>query len=107
MLFRSDKQEKIKPSEINEGTKLEYYEKEIVGEKKLVSVNETRARHFAKWLMDGTLDRVAVPMFNTDNKEAIKTYLDTIKDFDSSKSSKTCRAGIEFLKKKIDCFNFS
>lgn len=103
----TDKQEKIKPSEIKNDTKLEYYNKKVVGEEKLVSVNEARARRFAKWLMDGTLDRVAVPMFNTENKEAIKAYLDTIKDFDSSKSSKTCRAGIEFLKNRIGVDEYS
>lgn len=96
----NENQEKIKPSEIKDDTKLEYYKKKVKGDKMLISVNETRARHFAKWLMDGTLDRVAVPMFNTDNKEAIKAYLDTINGFDLSKSSKTCIAGINFLKKK-------
>lgn len=98
----NENQEKIKPSEIKNDTKLEYYNKKVIGEKKLVSVNETRARHFAKWLMDGTLDRVAVPMFNTENKEAIKAYLDTLEGFDLSKVSKTCRAGIEFLKNRIN-----
>ena len=103
----TDKQEKIKPSEIKNDTKLEYYNKKVVGDKMIASVNETRARHFANWLIDGTLDRVAVPMFNTENKEAIKAYLDTLEGFDLSKCSKTCRAGIDFLKKKIDGFNFS
>ena len=96
------RQEKIKPSEINESTKLEYYKKKVKGGKMLTSVNGTMARRFAKWLMDGTLDRVAAPMFNTDDKEAIKAYLDAIKDFDLSKASKTCRAGIDFLKSRIN-----
>ena len=98
----TDEQKKIKPSEIKNGTKLEYYNKKVVGDKMIASVNETWARHFAKWLIDGTLDRVAIPMFNTENKEAIKAYLDTLEGFDLSKVSKTCRAGIEFLKNRIN-----
>lgn len=96
-----DEQKKIKPSEITETTKLEYYTNQVSGEKKFISITETRARRFARWLKDGTLDRVALPMFNTDNNEAIAAYLDELKDFDPTKVSKTCLAGIEYLKNKL------
>ena len=98
----NDKQEKIKPSEINKDTKLEYYQGEIKGDSNRVMVmNEKRAKHFANWLKEGKIDRVALPMLNTDNIDAIKTYLDALKDFDLSKASKTCMAGLIFLKKKL------
>ena len=99
-LFDSDGN-KVKPSEIKEDTKLEYYNGEICGDRSLVSINETRARRFAKWLKDGTLDRVAQPMFNTNNKDAIKAFLDEIKEFDLTNASKTCKAGLLYLNKKI------
>lgn len=98
----NDKQEKIKPSEIDKDTKLEYYQGEIKGDSNRVMImNEKRAKHFANWLKEGKTDRVALPMLNTDNIDAIKTYLDALKDFDLSKASKTCMAGIIFLKKKL------
>ena len=99
-LFNVEKK-KIKPSEISNDTKLEYYTAQVSGEKKFISITETRARRFARWLKDGTLDRVALPMFNTDSKEAIAAYLDELKDFDPTKVSKTCLAGINFLKNQI------
>jgi len=100
-LFDKDRN-KIKPSEIDRNTVLEYYSEDISGDKKLVSINESRARRFAKWLKDGTLDRVAQPMFNTDNRDAIMAFLDEIKDFDLTNASKTCKAGIMYLKKIVE-----
>ena len=69
---------------------------------KLVSINETRARRFARWLKDGTVDRVAQPMFNTDNKDAIRAFLDELEGFDLTNVSKTCKAGLLYLEKKLN-----
>jgi DNA polymerase elongation subunit (family B) len=100
-LFNS-KQEKIKPSEINEDTKLEYYDSEIKGDKENKWVNETRAKRFAKWLKEGTIDRVPKPFLNTSNGVVIKAFLDGLDGFDFVNASKTCQAGIMYLIKKLD-----
>lgn len=94
----NDKYEKIKPSQITNETKLEYYNKKIKGDKNISTIDETMAKEFAQSLMDGKVNRVPLPMLNTDNKEAIKTFLDGVKNLDQTKISKTCLAGINFLK---------
>ena len=63
----NEAQKKIKPSKINGETRLEYYTKDVVGDRQCVSINTTRAKRFARWLKNGTLDRVALPMLNTDD----------------------------------------
>lgn len=98
----NDEKEKIKPSEIDNSTRLEYYNGDVVGDNEFKSVNETRARRFARWLKNGSMDRVALPMFNTSSKESIEAYLDELKDFNLNGASKTCLAGINFLKKKVE-----
>lgn len=97
----NEAQEKIKPSKINGETRLEYYTKNVVGDRRCVSINTTRAKRFARWLKNGTLDRVALPMLNTDDKAIVNVYLDELNGWDYSVASKTCQAGIQFLKKKI------
>ena len=97
----NEAQKKIKPSKINGETRLEYYTKDVVGDRQCVSINTTRAKRFARWLKNGTLDRVALPMLNTDDKAIVKVYLDELNGWDYSVASKTCQAGIQFLKKKI------
>lgn len=97
----NEAQEKIKPSKINGETRLEYYTKDVVGDRQCVSINTIRAKRFARWLKNGTIDRVALPMLNTDDKAIVKVYLDELNGWDYSVASKTCQAGIQFLKKKI------
>lgn len=94
----NDKQQKIKPSEITENTKLEYYNGKINNTNKNVFIDETKTKYFAKWLINGTIDRVPLQILNTDNKKIINAFLDGIKGIDTSRVSKTCLAGINFLK---------
>lgn len=100
----NDKQEKIKPSEINDDTRLEYCRREdfLTPTYNYSWLNETRARRAGKWLIEGTLDRVPIFMFNTKNLDYIKAFLEAVKDLDLSKVSKTCKAGIIFLKSKLE-----
>lgn len=103
----NDKQEKIKPSEINEQTKLEYYSKPINTDRDFRWLTKQRAKIMAIKILDGTVDRVSVALLNTDDISCIEAFLKEFKDMPLGTFSKTCQAGIMFLKRKIDGFNFS
>lgn len=92
----NDKKEKIKPSEINENTKLEYCTN-IEGYNGTLHPKGFKIQCMAKWLMRGIIDRVPVEILNS-NKSTKKEFLSHIKDWDYSQTTKTCRAGIEFIK---------
>ena len=94
-LFNS-KQEKIKPSQINSNTELEYYTDEITHE--AADTRITKVVLMAKMLKNGTIDRVPVEILNLKKKQRIQAFLDVLGDFDMSKVSKTCQAGLMFLK---------
>ena len=93
----NDKQEKIKPSEINENTKLEYYKGEF-GDNFTLHPKGFTIKCMAKWLMRGIIDRVPCEILNS-NKSTQKQFLSYIGDWDYSNTSKTCRAGLQFLKR--------
>lgn len=97
----NDKQQKIKPSEVTEQTKLEYYNKDVTPTNNNKWLNERRAKRQAQWLKEGYIDRVPLPLFNTTNKELIKVFLDELGSWDYSNTTKTCKAGIQFLKRKL------
>ena len=97
-LFNS-KQEKIKPSQINSDTELEYYTDEITHE--AADTRITKVVLMAKMLKNGTIDRVPVEILNLKKKQRIQAFLDVLGDFDMPKASKTCQAGLMFLKNKI------
>jgi hypothetical protein len=98
----TDKQEKIKPSEISNETKLEYYADKIETSTRgfLYLKDKQRVKIMAKTLKSGVIDRVPIQLLNTRNMDAVKVFLNELKGWDYSNTSKTCRAGIEFLKKK-------
>ena len=96
----TDKQEKIKPSEISDSTNLEYYDGKIDYSPTLHPKGFT-VKCIAKWLMRGELDRIPIEMLNS-NKSTVKEFLSYLDEWDYSNTSKTCRAGIQFLKKKIN-----
>ena len=103
----NDRQQKIKPSEITEGTKLEYFNKSIVTDFKISNLDEKKASIMAKMIKNGTCDRVPMFLLNTENKKIVRAFLDELGDVSFSSFTKTCQAGIQFLKRKIDGFNFS
>jgi hypothetical protein len=51
--------------------------------------------------MRGELDRVPIEILNS-NKSTVKEFLSYLDEWDYSNTSKTCRAGMQFLKKKIN-----
>ena len=98
----NDEQEKIKPSEINEQTKLEYYSKPIDTSTDFRWLTKQRARIMAIKLLDGTVDRVSVALLNTNNNECVEAFLNELKYMPLHTFSKTCQAGIMFLKNKMN-----
>ena len=97
----NDKQEKIKPSEINEQTKLEYYTKPIDTDRDFRWLTKQRAKIMAIKILDGTVDRVSVALLNTNDISCIEAFLKEFKDMPLGTFSKTCQAGVQFLKKKL------
>lgn len=103
----NNKQQKIKPSEITSNTKLEYYTKPIVIDTNFKWLTKQRAKTMAKMILDGTIDRVSIALLNTKDMDCVKAFLDEFEYIPLGTFSKTCQAGIQFLKNKIDGFNFS
>ena len=100
-LFNSN-QEKIKPSEINKDTKLEYYSSNIVVTKFAVCTNriaESLGRQVAE---NDTFDRVPIGILNSDKKRMKVFYYSFMKNYrKDTEYSKTCLAGLQYLKKMI------
>ena len=97
----NDKQHKIKPSEITENTKLEYYKKSIETDTKYRWLTEDRARRMSKMVLDGTIDRVPMAILNTENLKIVMAFLKEWEYMPLCTFSKTCQAGINFLKMKL------
>lgn len=100
-LFNNE-QKKIKPSEINSETKLEYYNDSI--DVNDIDPNVKQIVTMAKMLKNRTIDRVPISILNMKKKQRIKLFLDALGDFDLAITSKTCQAGILFLKRKLTDF---
>ena len=100
-LFNS-KQEKIKPSEINEDTELEYYVNLENHLYKDDMIGDEWIGDKAKQLADGVIDRVPISILNGWDYEAYWFY--TFFFFfqrDDVQYSKTCLAGLQYLKRYI------
>ena len=96
----NDKKEKIKPSEVNNETHLEYFNDYEVFKKAKWLPADTRNPHFyAKALANGKIDRVPSWFLNRPTKEGREFYEVFIKNYrDDIQYSKTCLAGLYFLK---------
>ena len=106
-LFKEN-QEKIKPSEINENTKLEYNKHKVEG------ANESFCRYgefmfFAKMCANGSLDRVPCRVLNSEAK-GMEVFLDEYysyirrHDIVDKDRTKTFKAGLNYLINKINYF---
>lgn len=98
-LFTKDKV-KIKPSQINNETELEYYNNEITYNES--NANDDMIILMSKMLNKGSIDRVPLSILNLKNKNKIKLFLDNVKENEIPNMSKTCLAGLLFLKKQIN-----
>lgn len=91
----NDKQQKIKPSEINEKTKLEYYNKPIITNNIQVKVKEIY--HIARMLEVGFIDRVPEQILNGTNEVKAK-FMEIFNISRCKNISKTLKAQINFIK---------
>lgn len=90
-----DKQRKIKPSEITSETRLEMYSEPL--SHKMTMPTERSIRIMANWLVNGVDDRVPTSILNA-TPRLKKLFLSLVEGTDWSQRSKTCQAGILFLK---------
>lgn len=98
-LFDADKQ-KIKPSQLNENTSLEYYNDTICGDKVCLTNTVEYIKSEAKKLALGKTDRVPVKILNSIKNDRIMFYKEFMRHSRSEITySKTCIAGIQFLLK--------
>ena len=96
----NDKQEKIKPSEIDENTKLEYYREKILPDCNLDCI-KTIAKSLGKQVAENdTFDRVPIGILNS-NKSTMKAFYDAfMKNYrEDIEYSKTCLAGLQYIKR--------
>ena len=102
-LFNAE-QEKIKPSEIGVKTELEYYNAGIKpdGYRRYFANMSPFAKQWAEKVAEGSLDRVPVEVLNYPpvyQKVFYETFMEKYRD--DIEYSKTCLAGLQFLKKSI------
>lgn len=98
-LFNANRQ-KIKPSGVNDSTKFEYYAKPIETNANFRWLTEKKAKIMAKMIKDGTIDRVSIALLNTNNLSIVKAFLNEWGETPLDTFSKTCQAGILFLKRR-------
>lgn len=103
-LFNS-KQEKIKPSEINENTELEYYTDEVNAPEyytKYDFSNHEMVKQWAIKVAKGDYDRVPIGILNA-HINKMKLFYDTFMHNweENITYSKTCLAGLQYLKNHI------
>lgn len=99
----NDKQIKIKPSEINENTKLEYNVNEINGDINLDNISFNKAKEYGYSLaVDDKFDRVPLEILNS-NMMVMKMFYNTfMENYNENKQyTKTCIAGLQFLRNHI------
>lgn len=102
-LFNSNK-EKIKPSEINENTEFEYYDGDIKpdGYSRYFANMTPFAKGWAEKVAEGSLDRVPINVLNYPpvyQKAFYDTFMENYRD--DVEYSKTCLAGLQYIKKQI------
>lgn len=100
-LFNNDKI-KIKPSEINDNTRLEYYDKKINIDS--MSNNQLTIKEItiiSSLIKKNTIDRIPIQLLNEKNINNIIYFMKIIDGVDFEKKSKTFKAGILFLKNRI------
>lgn len=101
-LYNADK-EKIKPNEINENTKLEYYNGEIKGDAQ-TDCDNTYLKLIANSINEFKLTKIPVRILNLSTSKKIE-FLELIKPiskFTLNNSTKTLVAGIRYLERCVN-----
>ena len=98
----NDEQEKIKPSELDRETKLEYYNGEIRPDsyRRYFGNMIPFAKRWAEKVAEGKIDRVPVEVLNYPTvyqKVFYDTFMENYRD--DVEYSKTCLAGLQYIKK--------
>ena len=101
----NDKKEKIKPSEINENTKLEYYTNEIKKDdftlKLLVHRNYDVIGEYVAKQVKG-FEYIPCSVYNSTTKEMTDFYVSFMKNYkDDITYNKTVIAGLQYIKKML------
>ena len=101
----NDKQEKIKPTEINENTKLEYYTNEIKKDnfapKLLVHINYDVIGEYVANQVKG-FEYIPCSVYNSTTKEMTDFYVSFMKNYkDNITYNKTIIAGLQYIRNKI------
>ena len=97
----NDKQEKIKPSEINNNTKLEYTTILPISDE-FINVEKELINKFANELANHKIDRIPISILNSkieDKKEFYKTFIECSKE--NVEYSKCCIAGLQLIRREI------
>lgn len=98
----NDKQEKIKPSEINEKTKLEIYNDPITVNQELnTPLSKQKIDIIIRLIEKDALDRIPIQILNDRNIGDIIYFLEKINEIKIDNKTKTLKAGILFLKNRI------
>lgn len=96
----NDKQEEIKPTQITFDTKLEYYTNDVTTDNN-ITLPFDFIEQDSTMVANGTLDRVPVYYFNCDKEIADEFYSKFMqKSQENITYSKTCIAGLQYIKKK-------
>lgn len=100
-------QEKIKPSEIGAKTELEYYNDEIKpdGYRRYFANMSPFAKRWAEKVAEGSIDRVPVEVLNYPpvyQKVFYETFMEKYRD--DIEYSKTCLAGLQYIKSNLNLF---
>lgn len=106
----NDRQEKIKPTEIDENTKLEYYYGDIVGNNELgekYTCNFSEIGKYVAKLMDG-YEHIPYYVYNSTPNKMREFYNSFMENYrDDITYSKTVIAGLQFIRKKINYGTFN
>jgi DNA polymerase elongation subunit (family B) len=101
----NEKQEKIKPSEINENTKLEYYKGVIDDEKnKEINLVNYNTKLFGMKVAKQCKDYEYIPTFvYNDGKSTMKEFYDSfMENYDENKTyNKSVIAGLQYIKRML------
>lgn len=103
----NDRQEKIKPSEIGVKTELEYYNDGIKpdGNRKYFANMSPFAKQWAEKVAEGSIDRVPVEVLNYPpvyQKVFYETFMEKYRN--DIEYSKTCLAGLQYIKSNLNLF---
>lgn len=97
----NDKQEKIKPSEINSNTKLEYSTILPISNG-LIDVEKELINKYANDLANRSIDRIPLSILNSkieDKKEFYRAFIEYTKE--NVEYSKCCIAGLQLIRREI------